>query len=307
MNVSIIGSGVYAKAISALLLASSCKVTMWTEKKDFKEILAKKEVKLTTSFEEATSSADVIFVLTSSKYVRGCLQGIAPTLSPSTVVVLGSKGILKDGTLMTDILEEIMPEVPYAVLSGPTFATDIAALEPIGFTLATSSRDIFAKVASCLNKVNLEYFEDTVAVEMCGSLKNAYAIGSGILNGVGYGPSTVCLYITKVLKEIGNIFKARNLNIEVLNTLAGVGDLVLTCTSVNSRNYTFGTILASHDENLVEQYLSTNTVEGFENLQAYIVLFKKLNIKAPIMESLANIIKDNENTNKLVSTILESK
>lgn len=305
MKVSIIGSGVYAKAISTLLLASSCTVTMWTEKKDFKEVLAKEGTILTNSYEEVTRDAEVIFILTSSKFVPDALKGIAPTLSSSTIIVLGSKGILPDGTMMTRLIEENLPQNSYAVISGPTFATDIVALDPVGFTLASTDKTVFSTIASCLKGVTLEFLDDPTAIEMCGSLKNVYAIGSGILSGTNYGPSTNCLYITKALHEIEHIFTKYNLNEKALTSLAGIGDLVLTCTNINSRNYTFGTLLALKDQSAIESYLNSNTVEGYENLKAYVGLFKKDVIEAPIMAILNDIINGNKHTDDLVKMILK--
>lgn len=306
MKTSILGSGVYAKAISACLLNANCTVTMWTEKKDFKEVLARERTYLTNSFEDA-ADADIIFVLTSSPFVASVLEGIAPHVDESSLIVVGSKGILEDGTLMTDLVEKILPKNHYAVISGPTFAVDIAALEPVGFTIGTKSFSDFEKIVPCFKTAHLEYSSDVLAIEMCGSLKNAYAIGSGLLNGLNYGHSTSCLYITKALHEMSSIFGCLDASPHSTNTLAGVGDLVLTCTSQNSRNFTFGTVLALGDETQKKDYLQKNTVEGYENLKAYVKLFARKNVAAPLLSCVNDIVEGRSEPEKIIELLLDKK
>ncbi len=307
MKVTILGSGVYAKAISNVLLHDGNDVTMWTEKADLKKVLAREGTRLTNSFEEAVHETEVVFVLTGSQFVRSVLEGIAPFVREDVLVVLGSKGLLEDGTLMTDLAQEILPNNAYAVISGPTFAVDIAALEPVGFTIGTTSADDFHRLEKCLISPTLEHSKDTLAIEMCGSLKNAYAIGSGILSGFNFGPSTTCLYISKVLNEMGHIFEAMGASASSTTTLAGVGDLVLTCTSPNSRNYTFGTILALGSPDQSREYLRANTVEGYENLRAYVALFERKKIDAPIMNCVYDIVEGKSSSQNLIKLLLKKQ
>ncbi len=303
MNITVIGSGVYGKAIAKILLEAKNNVTMWTEK-DIKEVIVPKEIELTNDFEASCTNKDIIFILTGSRFVANILESIKPYLDKKTMVVLGSKGILENGTILTKMFENMLPEYKYGVISGPTFAVDIAALEPIGFTIATKDYDDFMKIKKALNTVYIEYSKDVHAIEMAGSLKNAYAIGSGILSGFNYGPSTRCLYITRVLKEMENIFDNLGFDKSSTNTLAGVGDLVLTCTSPNSRNFTFGTILSLGTKEESEKYLKNNTVEGYENLKAYIVLLEKENIKAPFLECVFNIVEQKQEASTLIKLLL---
>lgn len=305
MKIGILGSGVYAKAISNVLLQSDCSVIMWTEKEDLKDVVVQEGTFLTNSFEEVTRDTEVIFVLTGSQFVKSVLQGIAPFIEKNTLVVLGSKGILEDGTFPLELVEEILPNNPYAIISGPTFAVDIASLEPVGFTIGTAQKTHFEILKKCLKTVYLEHSEDTLAIEMCGSLKNAYAIGSGLLSGSNFGHSTMCLYITKVLKEMSGIFAKMGANSQSVSTLAGVGDLVLTCTSEGSRNFTFGTILALGNTSEKESYLKTHTVEGYENLKAYVALFAKKNIEAPILNCVYKVVEGTLKIDDFIKLLLK--
>lgn len=305
MNTTIIGSGVYGKAMANILLANGNNVTLWTEKEDLTNILVPSGATITNSYEVALKDAKLVYILTGSQFVESVLIGMKPYLTKDMIVILGSKGILEDGTLLTDLFERYYSDIPFAVISGPTFAVDIAALEPIGFTIGTKSYDDYKIIAEAMKSVYLEYSDDVNAIEMAGSLKNAYAIGSGILSGFNYGPSTRCLYITRVLKEIEYIFNAFGLKETSSTTLAGVGDLVLTCTSLNSRNFTFGSILSLNNREEKEEYLKTNTVEGYENLKAYKKLFESKNIDAPILKAVSSIVEGKEDPEELIKLILK--
>lgn len=304
MKVSILGSGVYAKSISTLLRESNCEIVMWTEKSDVHEVIVKKGIEVTNSFIDVTNKVDMIFILTGSKFVRSVLEGIAKTVSHSTLIILGSKGILKDGTLMSSLVEEILPDNPYAILSGPTFAEDIESLNPVGFTVATAKEKDFLMLKKCFPKARLEYSKDIVAIEMCGTLKNAYAIGSGIIKASGYGPSTTCLYITRVLEEMRTIFEASELSSTAITSLAGIGDLVLSCTNPTSRNYTLGTMLVNRTKKEILIYLESMTVEGYENLKAYVDLFAQKVISTPILSCVHDIVIGSKLPENLINVLL---
>jgi len=305
LNTTIIGSGVYGKAMANVLLSNNNKVTLWTEKEDLSSILIPSGAVITNSFEQALKNAKLVYILTGSQYVESVLMGMKPYITKDMIIILGSKGILEDGTILTDLFEKNFEDISHAVISGPTFAVDIAALEPIGFTVGTKSYDDYEVIKNAMKSVYLEYCEDVDAVEMAGSLKNAYAIGSGILNGFNYGPSTRCLYITRVLQEIADIYNAVGLKQSSTSTLAGVGDLVLTCTSLNSRNFTFGSILSLNDNQEKENYLKTNTVEGYENLKAYKRLFDKKGISAPILKTVSDIVEGKKEAQGIIDIILK--
>lgn len=306
MNVTVIGSGVYGNAIARILVESKNAVKMWTEQEDVTNVPHPEGSLITNNFEEAIKDASICFILTGSKFVKSVLEGLKPFIGIDVLLVLGSKGILDDGILMSDIAKEVLPNNPISVISGPTFAKDIANLDPVGFTIATDELVNFERIKDVLKNVFLEYSNAIEATELASTLKNAYAIGSGILEGLRFHNSTKCLYITKTLYEMIDIFKSLNLEGSSALSLAGVGDLVLTCSSTDSRNYTFGTILAKNQPD-ANEYLSKTTVEGYDNLITFINLFSKRNVSAPIIECLNGIIIKGENPNDLVKLLLDSK
>lgn len=305
MKVAIIGSGVYALAISKILLQNKCEITMWTEQKDTSKIVVPKEIKITNDYQEAIDEAQLIYILTSSKFCENIFKNIKPLIKKDQIIILGSKGILDNGTLLPELLKTYMPDTKYAVISGPTFAVDIASLEPIGFTIGTEEKQTFNLISKAMQTIYLEYVPETHVVSLAGSLKNAYAIGSGMLEGFNYGPSTRCLYITKVLKEISFIFKQFNLDEQSIISLAGAGDLILTCTSLNSRNFTFGTMLSLETKEEKKEYLKTNTVEGYENLKVFADMFRQKNVKAPILFCVFDIVVNDVPPRKLIELLLQ--
>ncbi len=306
MNITIIGTGVYGLSIANVLKENKNNVlTMWTEKRDFSSIEAPAGTKITNSYEEACKGAKIIFILTGCKFVPSVLESMKDYVSSEAIVILGSKGILDDGSLPLEITKNTLKDNTIAILGGPTFAKDISILDPVGFTLGVDDYEAYLLVKSVMSKVYLEYSNDTLAVEMSGSLKNAYAIGSGLIHGLNYGPSTTCLYITRVLDEISNIFESLKCEPNSIKTLACIGDLTLTCTSENSRNFTFGTILAQNDPTLSEEYLKNTTVEGYENLKVYYDLFKKEDIAYPILSCVYEIVSNNKNPKELIELLLK--
>ncbi|HBA37745.1 MAG TPA: hypothetical protein DCY94_03395 [Firmicutes bacterium] len=303
MNISIIGSGVYGIAVAKLLLLTNENVTMWTEKENINEIEVPNHVILTHDYEESVKDADIIFVLTGTKFVKNILESIKTYIKPSAIIVLGSKGILENGDTPLSLTKKILNN-PCAVLSGPTFARDVAALDPVGFTLATDDYGVFETLKEVLNVAYLEYNSDVDAIELLGSLKNAYAIGSGIIAGLNHGYSTSCLYITRIINEIQAILTSLQYDPNSIISLAGIGDLVLTCTSTESRNYTYGSILAASDFEKKKKYLQETTVEGCEALTSFMNMFKEKRIDAPIMTMINEISEGKNDPQTLIGLIL---
>lgn len=287
MNITIIGSGVYGQAIAKLLLTSNKKVTMWTENENPETMQVQEGIELTNSYEEATKNANFIFLLTGSKFIKSVMENMMPYLKDDTVIILGSKGILEDTRTPLEVVTSLVSN-PCAVLSGPTFAKDIEALDPVGFTLAAENKIVFDKVAEIMPNTYLEFSGDLIGIELAGSLKNAYAIGNGIVAGLNYGFSTSCLYITKVIHEMEHIFDQLGGNPNSIKTLAGLGDTILTCTSKESRNFSYGYLLSSNKSESAH-FLDNNTVEGYENLKSFVRLFEEKKISAPILTHIFEI------------------
>ncbi len=300
MNVTIIGSGIYATSIASILECAH--IRMWTEREKL-DVIVPEGIILTHSYDEALKDSDLIFIFTGSKYVPDILENIKDLTKNNIPIIIGSKGILENGIFLSDLVQEKFPNNPVAFLSGPTFAIDVAHKDPIGLTLASQDKSVFDMISSIMPDAYLEYSSDIKAVELCGCIKNAYAIGSGIISGLDFGPSTTALFITRAISEIKTILSSFSMDNSVIESLSCFGDMMLTCTSPNSRNFTFGTMLSLENKESRQEYLNRNTVEGYDNLKAFVYLFKTRHIDAPILESIYNIITRNLDTYNLIEII----
>lgn len=304
MNISIIGTGAYGSAMANLLLNSGNKVTMWTEKKNLDEIMKPDGAVITNDYTKCLESANAVFILTAAKFVPQVLRDIKEIVEKKDLlVILGSKGILEEG-LLEEILLKTIANPRYAIISGPSFAIDIAELEPLGFTIATKNDSDYTLIKNLFKNIKCEYTDDTKGVSLSGVLKNAYAIGSGILESFNYGQSTKYLYLTMVLNEMKKIFDQIGAKNDTANFLCGVGDLFMTCSSLNSRNYTFGNIAGLGTLEEKKNYLEKNTVEGYDNLKVLYKMFKEKSIEAPILNEIYNIVIKNSEKKKLISLLL---
>lgn len=289
MKIAIIGYGAYGKATSKLLCYSGNDICCLTNDKNVSSTIICDNIKITNDYKTCLKDASIIYVLTPAINTPEVFNNIAPYVNDNTIIVLGSKGILDNAMLIEDVLKAAIPGVRYACISGPTFARDIDNLNPIGFTLATKSIDDFKFISSIYKNVNLEYSADTTGVELCGVLKNAYAIGSGIINGLDFGESTRALYIIKIIEEMKVILSSLGADENTVYTLAGLGDTILSCTSNTSRNYTFGNLVCKNFDE-AQIYLKSTTVEGYGNIRILYDILHEKNIEVPILNAIYEIV-----------------
>lgn len=323
MKIGIIGTGVYSTAI-ALTLASNKdnKIVMWSENEKlvedykktkklntiFKDKSIPKNISITNAYEEAIIDAEVVFLMPCVDYLDDVCKEIRKLIKPEIPVCVGSKGIASDSKkLVCDIAKKYLKN-KISVISGPTFAADIANLEPIGFTLASKdkkSREKFKKVFD-FDDVRIDLTDDIIGTSVCGCVKNIYAIGSGIINGLEYNESTKALYLTTVFEELGNILYKYNSTLATQNSLAGFGDLVLTCSTDKSRNFTYGKMIGSKaGKKEIKKFLEENTVEGINTLNAIYPILKRKRVKCPIIQAIYNILNNKENPKKLIEIIIK--
>ena len=180
--------------------------------------------------------------------------------------------------------------------------------KPIGLTLATKNKETekIVKKALCNSYLKLRHTNDVVGTEICGSIKNVIALASGMLDGLGANDSTRAMLITESLHDISEIIEAFKGNPKTVLSFAGFGDLLLTCTSVKSRNFSFGQILGkgvSQEEK--ETYLKNNTVEGYYTLESIYQLLIDKNVNIPIIDLIYNIVKKEEDPKKLLTFLVE--
>ena len=303
MKIRIIGTGVYGLGTANKLSKYNKDIMVWSEK-DVNEISKLSKLNFTNSYEELLKDADIVYILISTKFIKECINNLKKYAEEKTLFVIGSKGILDDGTFIYEYFKENLPNNHVGVISGPTFAVDVNALEPVGFTFASEDTSDFDLLKKIYQNTYLEHSSDLKAISLCGVIKNVYAIGNGIIEGMNMGYSTKCLLVYKALLEMQNIFKSMNLQKLSSISLAGIGDLVLTSTSTTSRNFTFGIICAKSSADEKIDYLNKTTVEGYENLKVLYNLFKDLNIKTPLLDSIYNTVIENKTSEGIIKALL---
>lgn len=307
MKICLLGTGIYGLAIAMELAKKNNNIWMWSENatlvqnfkkthelKEIYDIKIPKAIHLTNSYEEALKDADLIFITCASKYVDTLCQAIRPYFKHKMHICIATKGIEESTEkLLSDVVADALITHNIAVISGPTFAVDMLNGEPVALAIASMNRRTANMVTECLtnDKLKLRPSKDIIGIQLCGSVKNCIAIASGILNGLGYSESTQAFLINESLHDIKNIIYYLGGKPKTILSFAGVGDLMLTCTSQKSRNFKFGyTIGKTKDKQKIDQFLMKNTVEGYYTVDVVYKLLKHKNIDIPLINIIYDII-----------------
>ena len=326
MKIAMLGTGVYSVAITKMLTKNNKNIIMWTESDDLynqyindgeviKDIIPgielPKFVKLTRSYEKCVKNADIVFIMSTASFVGSICQEIKPFITKNTVICIASKGIENNTcSFLSDIAYSILKNKNIAIVSGPTFAIDLANDNPSALSIASLRKSCIKKIKFALENDMLKLREtnDLIGIQICGSIKNVIALAAGMIAGLGYPESTQCFLITESLHDIKALIAAVGGNPKTILSFAGVGDLLLTCTSTKSRNYSFGYVIGStKDPGKIENYLKKNTVEGYYTLKSIYKLIKNRKIKMPIIDLIYKIVMDNAEPEELISFLINKK
>jgi len=242
----------------------------------------------------AVRGAPIIVMAVPSHGLRHVVREAAPHIAPGTLVVSATKGLEEDTLLrMSEVLAaECQPGVQHAVLSGPTFAAELARGLPTAIVVASSSADTVVHVQSEFRSGALRLYgsDDVIGVEIGAALKNIIAIAAGAVEGLGLGHNALAALITRGLAEIARLAVALGAQRETLAGLAGLGDLVLTCTGQLSRNRHVGVELA-RGRALAEILASTKMVaEGVRTTRAALALGARVGVELPIAAQMAEVM-----------------
>lgn len=321
MKITIFGSGAFGYAIALMLHKNGNQITIWCSTDDKADKLNKHEeeiipgikipddIKFTHSYEEAMMG-DIIFLIPAAKYIHEVCMSIKDFVRKDQVFCIGSKGI-EQGTckFVSEVFKDIIDSKNYAVISGPSFAVDVACNEPIGFSLATSNKHTDSVIKKVLSSdtIKLRSSSDMIGVELCGAIKNVIAIASGIISGLGYKESTRSFLIVESMHDIKELIHGLGGKKKTILSFAGIGDLLLTCTSTKSRNYSYGIILGEKDFDKANLYLKENTVEGFYTLKSIYTLIKRKKIDMPVIDLIYKIVMQGEDPEKLIEFLINKK
>jgi glycerol-3-phosphate dehydrogenase (NAD(P)+) len=323
-KIGVIGAGAWGTALAMLLADKGHDVTLWMHEKDLAEETARtrenrvylpgftlsESIMITSSMETAAKNKAVILSVVPSHIVRSVSQQFAPRLSKNAVIVSASKGIEID-TLMplSEVFKDTLPKQFHdrlCFLSGPSFAKEVAQKMPTAVALASYDPVIGKKAQGLFSSASFRVYTnpDVIGVELAGSLKNVVAIAAGVLEGMGYGYNTMAALITRGLSEMARLGVAMGGNLQTFSGLAGMGDLVLTCTGGLSRNRTLGVRLGK-GENLDDIMKGLKTVaEGVKTAKAARELAQKYSVEMPIVDEVYQLLYESKDPKRAVRDLM---
>ncbi len=310
-SVAVLGAGSFGTAL-AIHLADSCpRVNLWGHNPEqMRSMAAEREnkshlpgfalpdnIKVEDDLAATLSGIDLVLIVIPSQGIRGLVRQIRPILEPGAAVFWTSKGFeLETGKLLHQVLEEELPEHAHGVFSGPTFASEVAAHQPAAIVCAGSDPAATGRFAALMHGGYFRCYisEDVVGVELGGALKNVLAIAVGIADGIGFGANTRAALITRGLAEIMRLAVRMGAEQETMMGLAGLGDLILTCTDDQSRNRRFGLALGRglSVEDAIESV--GQTVEGYRAARAVSEKARALDVEIPIMQEVYDILYEDK-------------
>lgn len=322
MKICILGAGAYGLALALSFYRNNNQVTVWTKiesekneilntrmnKKALPGIKINEDILITTDL-SCIGDNDLIILAIPINYLRNTCLEIKNYINKDSIICIASKGIENKTNLFAhEILTSIINTKKIAILSGPTFAIDLANNCPSGLTLVTTNYSIFQKIKEALqsNTLKLTYSNDLIGIEICGAVKNIMAIISGILTGMNATETTKALFLTEATNEILLLIETMNGNRKSINTLAGIGDLLLTCNSNKSRNFTLGTLIATENKEVINNYINNNTVEGYQALISLNEIIKNKNINLKLIMSLYKILFKNLDKEEIYSILTQN-
>ncbi len=305
MNIGIIGTGAYAIAIASILENKNVNLMMWTKiEEEYNELITTfknskaldykldKNTKFTMDIQELLEKNETIIVAIPAKFLDTTIPLMKEYITNRHKILIATKGIEGNHEMLIhEYLESVLNTKNIACISGPSFAKEVIKKEAMGLTLASNNievLDYFTNLFSDIPYLTIDQTYDIIGCQLCGILKNIVAIFSGILDGLGVNSSTNAKFLTDASKDIQIIINHFGGNPETFTSYAGIGDLILTCTSIKSRNYTFGKLIGEGKDFKI--YQETTTIEGLENLDTIYSLFKKKGITSSLIDILYDII-----------------
>ena len=303
VRVGVIGAGSWGIALAKLLDGNGHQVTVWSIIKEEIEMLKKEHehkdklpgVKLsenmvfTNDLEEAMKDKDILVLAVPSPFTRSTAHSMAPYLKDGQIIVNVAKGI-EEHTMLTlsQIIEEELPAAQVAVLSGPSHAEEVGRGIPTTIVVGAKEKETAEYLQNIfMNNVFRVYISpDVLGIELGAALKNVVALSAGIADGLGYGDNTKAALITRGITEIARLGTAMGGRFETFCGLTGIGDLIVTCASMHSRNRRAG-ILIGQGKTMQEAMDEVKmVVEGVYSAKAAMELSKKYGVDVPIIEQV---------------------
>lgn len=324
MKVGVVGAGSWGTTLANLLAGKGYAVTLWSYEKDLAErmqethindvylpgIALSEKLNITSSLKTCIEGKELLLFVSPSQVTRQVLIAALPHIDPEAVIVSASKGIENDSLmLLSQVFEQLLPAVQHqhlGFLSGPSFAREVSLGMPTAVVAAARDMAVARKVQTAFStdKFRVYAHDDIIGVELGGAMKNVIALAAGVSDGLGFGHNTRAALITRGLAEMTRLGLRLGGAAETFAGLAGMGDLVLTCTGDLSRNRTVGIELGQGRK--IDDILNgmQMVAEGVKTTLSAYQLAKKMDVDVPIIEQMYAILYQNKDPRNAVNDLM---
>lgn len=320
-KIAVIGAGSWGTALSVSLSGSGHTVRIWDVNQDhLKELSENKEnrrylpgvmlpgsIQISNTVEEAVDGADIVLFSAPAQHFRSALEGARPYLKPEMVMVNVAKGIeQKSLKRLSEIAFEKLPGARYVVLSGPSHAEEVGRGMPTTLVSASEEMEVAEYIQDVFMSDRLRIYtnSDVTGVELGGALKNIIALGAGISDGMGYGDNAKAALMTRGITEIARLGVKLGADLSTFSGLTGVGDLIVTCTSMHSRNRRCGILIGEGMKPSEATKQVGMVVEGMYTTEAAYELAQQVGVEMPITEQIYHVISETTDAREAVMSLM---
>lgn len=327
MNIGLLGTGTWGMALARMLCLNGNDVTCWSalpeeidqlrtqrKHKNLPGVAIPQKIRFTENIEEACENKEIMVFAVPSVYVRSTAAAAAPFIADGQLIVDVAKGIEPDTLLtMTGVIEDVLEkhgnrhDLKLVALSGPTHAEEVSRDIPTAIVAASRDKAAAETVQNVFTNDCMRVYthHDVLGVELCGAVKNVMALAAGISSGLGFGDNTKAALITRGMAEIARLGLKMGCDVHTFAGLAGIGDLIVTATSVHSRNNRCGQLIGSGmtpDEAVKQVGM---VVEGINALPATMKLSRAYGVEMPIAEAVNNVVFQGSDPREMVMDLMK--
>ena len=321
IGIGILGGGSWGTALAILLANKNYEAEMWlrddnqlkvmedsgVNKKYLPEVDLPENLKLTNDLEKVILNKDIILIATPTHGVREILNKSRTYIKPGQIIVNIAKGVENESLLrISQIVKEILPNNKYAVLSGPSHAEEVAKDMPTTVVVASDDKSVAKYVQDVFMTSNFRVYtnSDVIGVELAGALKNIIALGAGISDGLNYGDNTKAALMTRGMFEMARLGQEMGGKADTFSGLAGIGDLIVTCTSMLSRNRRAGILIGKgmKTDDVIKEI--GMVVEGIKTTKSVFELAEKHKVEMPITKEIYGVIYNGNDVRQSVNNLM---
>ena len=320
-KIGVIGAGSFGTALAMTLSGKGHAVTLWARRPEqvaemrkthqnmhyLPDVTLPEALQFTDDLQDAVQGKDLLLLTVPAQTFRDVFTQVAACMDPQIPVVNAAKGIEKGSLLrLSEVAQQILPDVKYAALSGPSHAEEVARALPTTVVTASTAPDLAITVQDIFSTDRFRVYtnDDLIGVELGGALKNIIALGAGISDGLQLGDNTKAAMMTRGMTEMTRLGLALGAHAETFAGLAGIGDLIVTCTSMHSRNRRCG-ILIGQGKRVADAVKEVGmVVEGLSTAEAATALAQKYQVEMPITQCIYHMIQGSVNAAEAIDLLM---